>query len=335
MEFNNTNLLIAGNSHKQFSELLAEHLNTKLCNAEVSKFNNGEIKVIINQSIRKKDCFIIQPTSSGGGNSPNDNLMEIFILIDALKRGSANSVTIIMPYYGYERQDRKDYSRAPISATVVSKCLEALGADRVVVYDLHAGQIQGFFSNNVPLDHLYIEPYFINYIKQYILSRYSLDEIVIVAPDEGAVKRAVRISTMLKCGAATIFKERSEPGVIEKMTLMGEVNGKIGILVDDIIDTAGTACKGAETLKQFGCKKIFMLASHGILSDPATDRINNSCFDEVIVTNTVEIDKYKLIPKIKVIDVSWLAAQAILKQIQGDSLQELFNNHDLYKIKLL
>lgn len=333
--FNSDNLLIAGNSHPEFASLLSMHLGATICDAEVSKFNNGEIKVIINESVRKKNCFIIQSTSKSDNNSPNDNLMEIFILIDALRRGSAESVTVIMPYYAYERQDRKDYSRAPISAAVVSTCLEALGADRVMVYDLHAGQIQGFFSNKVPFDHLYIEPYFVNYIKKYILPEHSLDDLVIIAPDEGAVKRAVRVSSALNCGTATIFKERSNPGVVNKMTLMGEVKDKIAIIIDDIIDTAGTACKAAETLKEHGCNKVFMLASHGILSDPAIERIQDSDFDEVIVTNTVPIPEYKKIDKLKVIDVSWLCAQAIVNQINGESLQKLFDEHHLYEVEII
>ena len=333
--FNDKNLLISGNSHPEFAANLANHIGADLCSADVSKFKNGEIKVIINESVRKKNCFIIQTTSQSETNSPNDNLMEIFIIIDALKRGSAESVTVVMPYYAYERQDRKDYSRAPISATVVSTCLEALGADRVMVYDLHAGQIQGFFSNKVPLDHLYIEPFFINYIKEYILPNHTLDELIVVAPDEGAVKRAVRVSSALNCGTATIFKERSKPGIVDKMTLMGDVKGKIGVIIDDIIDTAGTACKAADTLKEHGCNKVFMLASHGILSDPATERINKSQFDEVIVTNTVPISDYKKNGKLKIIDVSWLAAQSIINQIKGESLQKLFNDHHLYKVKIL
>jgi len=333
--FDDNNLLIAGNSNPEFASLLAMHLEANLCDVEVSKFKNGETKVIINESVRKKNCFIIQSTSESENNSPNDNLMEIFIIIDALKRGSAESVTVVMPYYAYERQDRKDQSRAPISAAVVSTCLEALGADRVMVYDLHAGQIQGFFSNRVPVDHLFIEPYFINYIKQYILAEHNLEDLIIVSPDEGGVKRAVKISTMLNCGTATIFKERSKPGVINKMTLMGDVKDKIGIIVDDIIDTAGTACKAAETLKEHGCSKVFMIATHGILSDPATERLSNSQFDEVIVTNTVPIPDRKKHDKLKIIDVSWLAAQSIINQIKGDSLSKLFNDHHLYEITIV
>lgn len=333
--FSDENLLITGNSNPGFAKRLAQHLNASLCDVEVSKFKNGETKVIINESVRKMNCFIIQSGCQSDQNTLNDNLFEIFIIIDALKRGSAESVTVIMPYYPYERQDRKDQSRAPISAAVVSNCLESLGADRVMVYDLHAGQIQGFFSNKVPVDHLYIEPFFINYIKEHILVNHNMDDLVIVAPDEGGVKRAVKISSILNCGVVNIFKERSKPGIVDNMTLMGDVNGKIGVIVDDMIDTGGTACKAAETLKAHGCEKVYMLATHAILSDPATDRLKDSMFDELIVTNTIHIPDEKKHHKLKILDVSWLAAQSIINQIKGDSLSKLFNDHHLYKIELI
>ena len=328
---NNNHLLFSGTSHPEFSKLVSKHLNTKLSEAEISEFSNGEINITVTNSVRNKHCYIIQPTSSSKFNSPNDNLIELFIFIDALRRGSAKSVTVIMPYYGYERQDRKDYSRAPISATVVSKCLESLNIDRLMVFDLHAGQIQGFFSNKIPVDNLYAEPYFIKYIQEYILSKTNISDLVIVSPDEGAVKRAVRIASHLQCAAATIFKERTEPNIVDKMTLMGHVNNKIAIIVDDIIDTAGTACKAAEVLKEKGAKEIYMLACHGLLSGSAYEQIENSCFTNVIVTNTVPIIKKS--SKIKIIDVSWLCAESIIRQIKGQSIQELYpNNFNKYNI---
>ena len=256
--------------------------------------------------------------------------MELLILCDALKRGSANSVNVVMPYYGYQRQDRKDYSRAPISAIVIANCLESQNINRVIVFDLHAGQIQGFFSNNTPVDNLYVESYFIESIKKEMNN--NLDNLMIISPDEGGMKRAVRISNKLGVGMGTIYKERSDVNVVGKMSLMGNVEGKICIIVDDMIDTAGTACKASHILKDNGAAKIFMYACHGLFSGKAFENIEKSSFDKILITNTLDqnrhlekIKLHNLENRIEVIDVSWMCAEAIRRSNFGESLKELYD----------
>ena len=324
--------IFSGTANPSFSEKVAEVLDKKLSDVSISKFADGEINVIVNENVRKEDCYIIQPTGPSLNSSPNDNFMELLILIDALKRGSANSVNVVMPYYGYERQDRKDYSRAPISARIVASCLETLNVDRVIAFDLHAGQIQGFFSCDTPFDNLYVESYFITYIKSNIIKEVvDLNDIVIVSPDEGGVKRAVRIAGKLCVNTGTIYKERSSANNISSMKLMGNINNKICILVDDMIDTAGTACKAAELLKDNGAREIYMLACHGLFSGPAIERISKSNFTKVIVTNTLDQDRHlKNIElyqcnKFEYIDVSWMCAEAMRRSLFGESLKELYD----------
>lgn len=324
--------IFSGTANPSFSKKVAEVLDKKLSDVSISKFADGEINIIINENVRKEDCYIIQPTGPSESGSPNDNFMELLILIDALKRGSANSVNVVMPYYGYERQDRKDYSRAPISARIIASCLESLKVDRVITFDLHAGQIQGFFSCDTPFDNLYVESYFITYIKSNIIKEIvDLDDIVIVSPDEGGVKRAVRIAGKLSVNTATIYKERSSANNISCMKLMGNINDKICILVDDMIDTAGTACKAAELLFNSGAKDIYMLACHGLFSGPAIERISKSQFTKVIVTNTLDQNRHfkKLeefsCDKLEYIDVSWMCAEAMRRSLFGESLKELYD----------
>ena len=317
--------IFSGTANEGLAIKICEYLDTKLSDINISKFSDGEIKLVINENVRKQDCFIIQPTGPSKNSSPNDNYMELFILIDALKRGSANSVTVVMPYYGYERQDRKDYSRAPISARVMATCLESLGVDRIITFDLHAGQIQGFFSSNTPLDNLYLESYFVKYIRKKIIN--DMNDLVMVAPDEGGVKRAVRMANKLCVSTATIYKERNAPNEISKMVLMGNVRNKICVIVDDIIDTAGTACKAAEVLRENGALGIYMFVSHGILSGPAIERITNSNFDKVIISNTLDQDFKELGDKIEVIDISWMCAEAMKRSLFGESLKELYDKN--------
>ena len=322
--------IFSGSAHREFAKKICKHLDTELGDMDCGKFADGEIQITINESVRKEVCFIIQPTGPSDNGSPNDNIMELLIIIDALKRGSAKLVIAVIPYYGYERQDRKDYSRAPISASVVAKCLESQNVDRVIVYDLHAGQIAGFFSNKCPLDNLYIEPYFINYIQNKLLGdTLLLEDIVIVAPDEGAVKQTARIASRINSSAATIFKSRKKANEIDKMQLMGDVDGKTAIIVDDMIDTGGTACKACELLIENGAKEVYMLACHGLFSGPAIERINKSSFKRVIVGNTVPTRKtVSECEKIEVIDVTWICAEAIRRSIEGRSLNELYNSNE-------
>ena len=332
--------IFSGTANPEFAEKVVKHLDTKLSDVQIGRFADGEINIVINENVRQFDCFIIQPTGPSLNASPNDNFMELLIMIDALKRGSANSVTVVMPYYGYERQDRKDYSRAPISARIIASCLETLDVDRVITFDLHAGQIQGFFSCQTPFDNLYVESYFLKYIRNNILPLTSkLDEITIVSPDEGGVKRAVRISGKLGVSTTIIYKERNKANEVSTMKVLGSVVGSICIIVDDIIDTAGTACKAAEVLKEAGAHSIYILACHGIFSNGGIERINKSSFDKVVVCNTLSQDRHqeKIIKhncdKIDYIDVSWLCAEAMRRSHNGESLKELYDKNTIPNIK--
>mgnify|MGYP001279307994 CR=1 FL=1 len=321
--------IFSGTSNVDFAERVCRHLNVQPSKVKISTFKDGEKRVIIEESVRLQDCFVIQPTCRSTNNSVNDSIVELLILIDALKRGSAKSVNVIIPYFGYQRQDRKDYSRAPISASVIARCLESQNINRVIVYDLHAGQISGFFSNNCPVDNLYVEQYFINYINKFILNEIDSDDLVIVSPDEGAVKTNIRVSTKLNCNAATIFKNRNKDSVIDQMNLMGDVNGKNVIMVDDIIDSGGTACKAAELLKSYGAKDIYFMASHGLLSSNALEKIENSPFKKVVITNTVlSNDDVKKSELIDIIDVSRLCSEAIRRVQDGNSLTLLYDSID-------
>lgn len=321
--------ILTGNTNPQFAERICSYLDKKLCNVEISKFADGETSVVIKENVRHQNCFIVQSTCSNKDKniSVNDSIIELLIMVDALKRGSASQVNVVIPYYGYSRQDRKDYSRAPISAAVVAKCLESQNINRVIVFDLHAGQIAGFFSNNCPLDNLYAEKYFLTYITRDLVKekKISLEDIIIVAPDEGAVKNVIRISKRIGCQAATIFKNRSKPNEIESMNLMGDVNGKIAVMVDDIIDTGGTMIKASELLIDNGAIEVYMMACHGLFSKNALVNIEKSKISKVIVTNTVTVSEaVKNCKKISVIDVSWVCAEAIRRQNNGESLKELY-----------
>jgi ribose-phosphate pyrophosphokinase len=323
--------LFCGSSYRDLGERIANHLEMPLGDISVDTFADGEVNIFIGESVRNCECVIIQSTSQCDGKSVNDLIMELLIIIDAFKRGSASKVVVVMPYFGYSRADRKDYSRAPISAKVVASCLEAQNVNRVISCDLHSGQTCGFFSNNCPMDNLYNEVYFVDYIKYHIIPEFG-DNIVIVAPDEGAVKSATRVSGKLNVSAATIFKNRERANVVGSMCLMGDVRGKVAILIDDMIDTAGTACKAASILKENGASYIFMLATHGLFSGPALERIKESTFNKIVVTNTVS-QKSEILEcnKIKIIDVSWIIAEAIKRQHDGTSLSELYLNRDVLR----
>ena len=323
--------LFCGSSYHDLGERIAGHLQMPLGDISVDSFADGEVNIFIGESVRNCECVIIQSTSQCDGKSVNDLIMELLIIIDAFKRGSASKVVVVMPYFGYSRADRKDYSRAPISAKVVASCLEAQNVNRVISCDLHSGQTCGFFSNNCPMDNLYNEVYFVDYIKYHIIPEFG-NNIVIVAPDEGAVKSATRVSGKLNVSAATIFKNRERANVVGSMCLMGDVNGKVAILIDDMIDTAGTACKAASILKENGASYIFMLATHGLFSGPALERIKESDFNKIVVTNTVS-QKREILEcnKIKIIDVSWIIAEAIKRQHDGTSLSELYLNGDVLR----
>jgi ribose-phosphate pyrophosphokinase len=326
--------LFSGTSNAPFSQLVADHLQCPLSKANIGRFSDGEVKLLIDDNVRGEDCFIIQPTSRSICDendvpycgSVNDNLMELFILTDAIKRGSAKSVNLVIPYFGYQRQDRKDYSRAPISAAVVARFIETLNVNRVMMFDLHAGQIAGFFSNNCPVDNLYAEPYFIKYIK-----KHELDNLVFVAPDAGAMKTNYRVAQKFGVPTCSIFKNRTN-GIIDHMMLIGDVEGKNVIMIDDMIDTGGTICKAANLLKENGAKSIYIFVTHGLFSGNALENIEKSAIDKVVVTNTVpnKPDIFGESTKIDMIDVSWMCAEAITRLMNGESISHLYSDYEFF-----
>lgn len=330
--------IFAGNSNRDLAHRIVKHLNVPLGDMVCGTFSDHECHVQINENVRKEDCFVIQSTTISKGGSPNDNLMELAIIVDALQRGSANSVTVVIPCYGYQRQDRKDTSRAPISARLVATILESIQVNRVICMDLHAGQIQGFFRSQTPVDNLYAENDLIDYIKDNILPKYNKEDVILVGPDVGSMKRIIRSADKLDLGMAIIYKERSQPGEISRMTLLGDVKDKVCVVLDDLLDSGGTACRAASTLKEHGAKDIYMGVCHLILSGEAIKKINNSDFKEVFGTNSVEYryeqpnaieDKFNTITwensKITIIDISWLFAQSIKRAHEGKSLKELYD----------
>ncbi|MBR0325800.1 MAG: ribose-phosphate pyrophosphokinase, partial [Selenomonadales bacterium] len=282
LEENSKLCILTGNAHPDFAKGIAEYLGIDLMDAFVGHFNNGETQVMVNESVRGKDVFIIQSISG----PVNDSLMELLVLIDACKRASSRSVTAVVPYYAYARQDRKTRGREPISAKLIANLLTTAGADRVVTMDLHAGQIQGFFD--IPLDHLSGVPHLAKYIKEKQLS-----DLVVVSPDLGGVTRARQFADRLHAPIAIIEKRRPKPGVAEVMNLIGDVEGKTAVIVDDIVDTAGSLVEGAKALSKFGAKEVYACCTHGVLSGPAIERINGSVMKELIITDTIPLSEEK------------------------------------------
>lgn len=329
-------IIFTGNGNLEFSERVANYFPGCVSKTKPERFSDGEIKIpIIKENCRRKDCVIIQTCGFHPVYSINDLLMEVFVLIDTLKRSNVNSITVVLPIFPYQRQDRKSYSRNPITASLVSSILEGLGIDRLICFELHACQIQGFF-HKVPVDNLTMNNYFIECAK-HISSKFnnmSMQDFVIVSPDEGGVKRASKLSKLLKCPMALLHKERNKPNEIGEMVLMGDVRGRCCIIVDDMIDTAGTAMKACQVLRVNGADNISVMACHGILSGPAIERIMNcdTC-DNVFVSNTNDIvsiiknnkSNVDIIinEKIKMFDISELCAAAIYKGLLGESVSEL------------
>lgn len=302
------------NANKNLAKDIAYNLGLTVGDSQVSTFSNGEIGVAINESIRGSDVFVVQSTCS----PVNDNLMELLIMIDALKRASAGRINAVIPFYGYARQDRKSRSREPITAKLVANLIEAAGADRVITMDLHAPQIQGFFD--IPVDHLYAAPSFVNY---FINKR--LDDIVVVSPDVGGVTRARNLAGKLDAPLAIIDKRRPRPNVSEVMNIIGDVNDKNCIIIDDMVDTAGSIVNAAKVLKDMGARDVYVAATHAVLSGPAFERIENSVIKELVTTNSIPIPTEKLGDKIKVISVASLFADAVLRIYEGLSLSKLFD----------
>ena len=306
--------LIAGNSNSGLAKEIADFLNVPLAEATVSNFSDGEINVQINDNVRGSDVFVVQSTCT----PVNKNIMELLLMADALKRASAARITAVMPYYGYARQDRKAAPRVPISARLVADLLEVAGIDRLLTIDLHAGQIQGFFD--IPVDHLYAAPVIVDYVK-----KEYLNDLVIVSPDAGGVERARAFAKRLDASLAIIDKRREKANVSQVMHVIGDVNGKNAILLDDMIDTAGTITQGAAALKANGAKKIVAACAHAVLSGPALDRINDSALEEVIVTNTIPMDNnIKKCNKLTVLSVASLLGDAIRRINEETSVSSLF-----------
>ena len=307
--------IFTGNANPDLAREIAAYLGTTVGDSVVNRFNNGEVQVMINESVRGKDIFIVQPTC---GPIVNDNVMELLIMADAFKRASANHITAVIPYYGYARQDRKARGREPITAKLMADLLETAGITRVVTIDLHAAQIQGFF--NIPFDHMPGGPLMAEYIKSK-----NLEDMVVISPDLGGVSRARNFAEMLNTPLAIIDKRRPEPGVAEVMNLIGDVKGKTCIMVDDMVDTAGSLTEGARALKKFGANEVYACCTHPILTDPALSRIAQSDITELVVTNTIPLAPSKKHPKIKVLSIAPILAETILRIYNDWSVSQLFD----------
>jgi len=306
--------LLTGNSNPELAREIASYLETKLTSTEVKKFSDGEISVNIGENVRGSDAFVIQSTCS----PVNDNLIELLLLIDALRRASARRITAVMPYYGYARQDRKVSPRVPISAKLVANLITEAGASRVLCMDLHAGQIQGFFD--IPVDHLYAAPVLLEHM------RHNLHQnLVLVSPDAGGVERARAFAKRLGASLAIIDKRRDAPNVAKAMRIIGDVKDKTAMILDDMIDTAGTLTEAANALKENGAASIYASATHAVLSGPAIDRVMKSALEKVVVTNTIPLSAAaSACPKITTLTVSGLLGEAIRRIHQEDSVSNLF-----------
>ena len=306
--------VLAGNSNRPLAEAVATELGLPLSSAEVSKFSDGEISVSLPQTVRGRDVFIVQSTSI----PVNDYLMELLIMIDACKRASAGRITAVMPYFGYARQDRKARPRDPITAKLVADILTNAGADRVLTMDLHAAQIQGFFD--IPVDHLYGAPLLAKYFKK------KMDENwVVVSPDVGSVGRARNFASRVDAALAIVDKRRPKANAIEVMNVIGDVKDKCCVMVDDMIDTAGTICQGAQALVNNGAKEVYACCTHGVLSGPAMERLTASPIKEIVVLDTIDLpDEVRNNPKVKVLSVAKLIAKAITSIYSDSSLSAIY-----------
>tara|TARA_Y100001935_G_scaffold246211_1_gene240652 strand:+ start:2599 stop:3531 length:933 start_codon:yes stop_codon:yes gene_type:complete len=307
--------LLTGNSNKILSKNIAKYLKTKLVNSSIRKFSDGEIYIEINENIRGNSIFIIQSISSPA----NDNLMELLLCIDALKRSSAKNITAVIPYFGYARQDRKVVPRTSISAKLVSNLITKAGADRVVTVDLHAGQIQGFFD--IPVDNLFSTPIFARHAKKKIKSK----KIICVAPDVGGTERARALGKLLNVGLAIVDKRRPKPGQSQVMNVIGDVKNQTCIIVDDIIDSGGTIVNAAKALKARGAKEVYVYITHGVLSGDAIKKIKNSVIKNLVITDTIDnVHKTKNVKNIEVLPISALMGEAIKRISNSTSVSDLF-----------
>ena len=305
--------IFTGTAHREFAENVCKNLNIPLSNATVGKFSDGEINVKIDESVRGKDVFIIQPT----GAPVNDNLMELLIMVDALRRSSAQTITAVIPFFGYARQDRKAAPRVPISAKLVANMLETAGVERIITIDLHAGQIQGFFD--IPVDNLYGSIIFSDYIKSK-----NLANPIIASPDVGGVARAREFAKTLNLDMVIVDKRREKANESEVMNIIGDVEGKDVILIDDMVDTAGTIVKAAKVLKQRGAISVMACATHPVLSGPAYERLKNGELDELVVSDSIPL-KNKDCSKIKVLSAAPIFAEVIKRVYSNESINTLFS----------
>ena len=311
--------IFAGNSNPALAEEIAAIMGKPLGKSTVSKFSDGEISVSLWESVRGEDVYIIQSTC----NPTNDNLMELLIMIDAMKRASASRINAVIPYYGYARQDRKAKSRDPITAKLTADILSVAGVDRVITMDLHAAQIQGYFD--IPVDHLVGMPILGKYFKELIKNGTINNDIVVVSPDLGSVTRTRSLSNILECPIAIVDKRRPKPNVSEIMNIIGEIEGKTAILVDDMVDTAGTITNAANALKKLGAAEVYACATHPVLSGPAIQRIQDSEIKQMILLNTIPVPPEKKLEKMKILSVAPLFAEAMMRVFNNESISKLFD----------
>lgn len=330
MSTSNPPKIISGNANKPLAETIARRMTihhgrpVDLVDARIERFNDSEIWVEVYENIRGEDMFIVQPTS----NPANDNLMELLIITDALRRSSAKRITAVIPYFGYARQDRRTKARTPISAKLVANLITQAGVERILTLDLHATQIQGFFD--IPVDNLYAAPVFALDVKHNFK---SLEDITVVSPDIGGVARARELAKRIGAGLAIVDKRRGKPGEIEEMTVIGDVKDRICIIVDDIVDTAGTLCKAADLLIDKGAKEVHAYITHGVLSGPAVERIKVSSLKSLVITDSIEATtEVKSVDKIRFVPTAPIFAQAMLNIANGTSVSSLFKSKTLVPI---
>jgi ribose-phosphate pyrophosphokinase len=306
--------IFTGNSNPELAKEMCEYLGISLVDSKVFRFSDGEIGVNIEESVRGADVFVVQPTCAPA----NENIMELLVMVDALRRASARSITAVVPYFGYARQDRKAKPRDPISAKLISNLLTSAGADRLVAIDLHAAQLQGFFD--IPVDHLLGAPI----LAEYFLNK-DLDDIIVVAPDVGAVKRARDFAERLDASIAIIDKRRPKPNVSEVMNIIGDVSDKNVILLDDMIDTGGTITEAANALQEEGAKEVYACCTHPVFSGPAVERLKKSALKEVVITNTIPLADKKRLDKVKALSIAPLLGEALDRIFKDLSVSVLFD----------
>jgi ribose-phosphate pyrophosphokinase len=307
-------IIFSGNSNPELSQKICDYLDVPLGGEKLKRFSDGEIQIEIDENVRRRDIYIIQSTCV----PVNENLMELLLMIDAMKRASATRITAVIPYYGYARQDKKVAPRVPISAKLVADLLTVAGATRIITMDLHAGQIQGFF--NIPVDNLFAAPVLIDYMKEKFNS-----DLIIISPDAGGVERARAFAKRLNAGLAIIDKRRDAPNEAKAMAVIGDVEGKVAVILDDMVDTAGTLTEAAGALTEKGAKEIHACCAHAVLSGPAIERIENSALKTMVVTDTIPLQINALAcEKVKVLSIAALVGEAILRSHMGDSVTSLF-----------